>query len=75
METIGDAVVCASLPGGCRWGLRWRGCSRPVRMAVVRKVQIPWNPEAGFGAVTWDGGSSDPFNEDTDATASKTATR
>jgi predicted phosphoribosyltransferase len=24
-------------------------------MAVVRKVQIPWNPEAGFGAVTWDG--------------------
>jgi predicted phosphoribosyltransferase len=24
-------------------------------MAVVRKVQIPWNPEAGFGAVTWNG--------------------
>jgi putative phosphoribosyl transferase len=22
---------------------------------VVRKVQIPWSPEAGFGAVTWDG--------------------
>ena len=22
---------------------------------VVRKVQIPWNTEAGFGAVTWDG--------------------
>jgi predicted phosphoribosyltransferase len=22
---------------------------------VVRKVQIPWNPEAGFGAITWDG--------------------
>ncbi len=24
-------------------------------LAVVRKIQIPWNPEAGFGAVTWDG--------------------
>jgi predicted phosphoribosyltransferase len=24
-------------------------------VAVVRKVQIPWNPEAGFGAITWDG--------------------
>jgi len=22
---------------------------------VVRKIQIPWNKEAGFGAVTWDG--------------------
>ena len=22
---------------------------------VVRKIQIPWDPEAGFGAVTWDG--------------------
>ncbi|MDD1658266.1 MAG: phosphoribosyltransferase [Methanomicrobiales archaeon] len=27
----------------------------PLHLAVVRKVQIPWNPEAGFGAVTWDG--------------------
>jgi len=22
---------------------------------LVRKIQIPWNPEAGFGAVAWDG--------------------
>jgi predicted phosphoribosyltransferase len=22
---------------------------------VVRKIQIPWNTEAGFGALTWDG--------------------
>lgn len=22
---------------------------------IVRKVQIPWNAEAGFGALTWDG--------------------
>ena len=24
-------------------------------VVVVRKIQIPWNTEAGFGAVTWDG--------------------
>jgi len=22
---------------------------------IVRKIQIPWNAEAGFGAITWDG--------------------
>jgi putative phosphoribosyl transferase len=24
-------------------------------VVVVRKIQVPWNTEAGFGAVTWDG--------------------
>jgi len=27
----------------------------PLDVLVVRKIQIPWNTEAGFGAVTWDG--------------------
>jgi len=27
----------------------------PFDVMVVRKIQIPWNTEAGFGAVTWDG--------------------
>ena len=27
----------------------------PLRVAVVRKIQVPWNTEAGFGAVAWDG--------------------
>lgn len=27
----------------------------PLEVAIVRKIQIPWNTEAGFGAVTWDG--------------------
>jgi len=27
----------------------------PMDLAVVRKIQIPWNPEAGFGAISWDG--------------------
>jgi predicted phosphoribosyltransferase len=27
----------------------------PMDISVTRKVQIPWSPEAGFGAVGWDG--------------------
>ena len=27
----------------------------PLHLAIVRKIQIPGNTEAGFGAVTWDG--------------------
>ena len=27
----------------------------PMDVIVSRKVQIPWSPEAGFGAVAWDG--------------------
>lgn len=27
----------------------------PVDLAITRKIHIPWNKEAGFGAVTWDG--------------------
>ena len=27
----------------------------PLDIAIVRKIQIPWNTEAGFGAIAWDG--------------------
>lgn len=27
----------------------------PMDVLIVKKAQIPWNTEAGFGAVTWDG--------------------
>jgi len=27
----------------------------PMDVIIVRKIQIPWNTEAGFGAITWDG--------------------
>lgn len=56
METILEPVVCAVPAGGVPPALEVaRALKAPLRMAVVRKVQIPWNPEAGFGAVTWDG--------------------
>jgi predicted phosphoribosyltransferase len=29
--------------------------SLPVEVIVVRKIQIPWNTEAGFGAISWNG--------------------
>jgi predicted phosphoribosyltransferase len=25
----------------------------PIEVAITRKLHVPWNPEAGFGAVTW----------------------
>jgi predicted phosphoribosyltransferase len=27
----------------------------PLEVAVTRKLHVPWNPEVGFGAVTWNG--------------------
>jgi putative phosphoribosyl transferase len=51
-----NPVVCAIPSGGVPIGLEIaRELSCPLEVAVVRKIQIPWNPEAGFGAVTWDG--------------------
>lgn len=56
LEMIVEPVVCAIPAGGVPPGLEVaRALRAPLRMAVVRKVQVPWNPEAGFGAVTWDG--------------------
>ena len=56
LDMDAEVVVCAIPAGGVPPGLEVaRALAAPLRMAVVRKVQIPWNPEAGFGAVTWDG--------------------
>ncbi len=54
--SIPDPVVCAIPAGGVPIGVAIaRSLRAPLMLAIVRKVQIPWNPEAGFGAVTWDG--------------------
>ncbi|HVN65588.1 MAG TPA: phosphoribosyltransferase family protein [Methanomicrobiales archaeon] len=53
---LASPLACPIPAGGVPAGVavsRALGC--PLRPLVVRKVQIPWNPEAGFGAVTWDG--------------------
>jgi putative phosphoribosyl transferase len=51
-----DALLLAVPAGGVAVG---RAVAQklkiPLDIAIVRKIQIPWNTEAGFGAVTWDG--------------------
>ncbi len=43
-------------PVGCRWRLRLPGALQlPLDLIIVRKIQIPWNTEAGFGALAPDG--------------------
>lgn len=51
-----DAILLAIPSGGIPVALTIaRALGIPLEVAVVRKAQIPWNPEAGFGAVAWDG--------------------
>jgi predicted phosphoribosyltransferase len=46
------AVPAGGVPVGCEIA---RSLRVPMDVIVTRKVQIPWSPEAGFGAVSWDG--------------------
>jgi predicted phosphoribosyltransferase len=52
----GDVLVLAIPAGGVPVGYALaKKLDMPLDVVVVRKIQIPWNTEAGFGAVTWDG--------------------
>jgi putative phosphoribosyl transferase len=50
-------VILLALPaGGVPVGCAVAGeLGIPMDVKVARKIQIPWNTEAGFGALTWDG--------------------
>jgi predicted phosphoribosyltransferase len=51
----GNVIVLAVPAGGVPVGYAVaKELAIPMDLAVVRKVQIPWNTEAGFGAVAWD---------------------
>jgi predicted phosphoribosyltransferase len=51
-----DPLVCPIPAGGVPVGIAVsRALHCPLRPLIVRKVQIPWNTEAGFGAIAWDG--------------------
>lgn len=51
-----DAVVLAIPRGGVPVGLVVSSrLGLPLDFVILRKLPIPWNPEAGFGAVTSDG--------------------
>lgn len=51
-----NVIVLAVPAGGVPVGYTLaKEISAPMDVVVVRKIQIPWNTEAGFGAITWDG--------------------
>ena len=53
---INNAYVFAIPSGGIPVGVVIsKELDLPFDLAIVRKLHIPWNPEAGFGAVSWDG--------------------
>jgi predicted phosphoribosyltransferase len=51
-----DVIVLAIPAGGVPVGCQIANTLKvPMDVIITRKVQIPWSPEAGFGAVAWDG--------------------
>ncbi|HNQ25994.1 MAG TPA: phosphoribosyltransferase family protein [Methanoregulaceae archaeon] len=53
---ITHPLVCAIPAGGIPIGLELaKGFQARMFLGVVRKLKIPWNPEAGFGSMTWNG--------------------
>lgn len=55
-ESRENACVLAIPAGGVQVGyIVSERLGLPLDVAVTRKIHIPWNREAGFGAVSWDG--------------------
>jgi putative phosphoribosyl transferase len=55
-ELTAEPLVMAIPAGGVPVGVEIaKTIHAPIGLAIVRKIQIPGNTEAGFGAVTWDG--------------------
>lgn len=51
-----DAYILAIPAGGAQVAyVVARTLELPMDLTITRKIHIPWNKEAGFGAVTWDG--------------------
>lgn len=51
-----NSIILAIPAGGVSVGKEIKDAlSLPFDLLVVRKIQIPWNPEAGFGAINLDG--------------------
>jgi len=51
-DSILLAVPAGGVPVGYEVSTR---LSLQMDLIIVRKLQIPWDPEAGFGAISWDG--------------------
>ena len=58
-----DAIVLAIPAGGVPVAaVIAQGLKIPLEVAVVSKITLPWNTEAGYGAVAFDG--TVRFNKD-----------
>lgn len=56
LESMANPIVLAIPSGGVPVGYTIaRKLGIPVDLIIVRKIPIPYNPEAGFGSVSWDG--------------------
>jgi predicted phosphoribosyltransferase len=56
LPSVHGSVVLAIPAGGVPVGREIAAAlGSRLSLAIVRKIQIPGNPEAGFGAVSWDG--------------------
>ena len=54
--SLEDSVLVAIPAGGIPVGYEIsRTLDLPMDLVIVRKLQIPWDPEAGFGAISSDG--------------------
>ncbi len=52
----GEGVVLAIPAGGVPVGVEVAlALSLDLGLAIVKKILVPWNREAGYGAVAWDG--------------------
>ena len=56
VEGIKEAIILAIPAGGVQVAkVISEKLSLPFDLAITRKLHIPWNTEAGFGALSWDG--------------------
>jgi len=55
-SAVENPLICAIPAGGVPVGLELaEGLQGRMFLGVVRKLKVPWNPEAGFGSMTWNG--------------------
>jgi putative phosphoribosyl transferase len=53
---VENPLICAIPAGGVPVGVELAESFRArMFLGVVRKLKVPWNPEAGFGSMTWNG--------------------
>ncbi len=56
LRGFSSPIVLAIPSGGVPVGIRIaKNLGLPLDLIIVRKIPVPYNPEAGFGSVSWDG--------------------